>query len=97
MMTREMPYGIKCLMQKKTVFIIPLIILTSCSGSDVVHTPCEERCEYARLDCVQDCGGYDRAGFSFEIGENRPFVPFSCTDRCDERAALCRSRCEAGK
>lgn len=80
-------------MPEKIIFIIPFFILLSCSGRDIVYTPCEERCEYARLDCVEDCGGYDRAGFSFKIGEDEPFTPFSCTNRCDEKAELCRSRC----
>lgn len=84
-------------MLKKIVFIIPFILLISCTGRDIAHTPCEERCEYARLDCVQDCGGYDRAGFSFAIGEDEPFAPFSCTERCDEKAVICNNRCSAEK
>lgn len=84
-------------MFKKLILIIPLFILLSCSGVDIAYTHCEERCEYARLDCVEDCGGYDRAGFSFKIGEEEPFSPFSCTERCEEKAELCRSRCAAEK
>lgn len=84
-------------MLKKSLFTIPFIISVACSGRDIMHTPCEERCEYARLDCVEDCGGYDRAGFSFQIGEDEPFTPFSCTERCEEKAELCRSRCAAEK
>ncbi len=85
------------MMLKKIIFIIVPFILLSCSGRDVAYTSCEERCEYVRLDCVEDCGGYDRAGFSFKIGEEEPFTPFSCTKRCDEKAEACKSRCKSEK
>jgi hypothetical protein len=81
------------MIHKKIRYIIPFFLIISCSGSDISYTPCEERCEYRRRDCVEDCGGYDRAGFSVKIGENESFSPFSCTKRCDEKAEACRNRC----
>lgn len=84
-------------MHKLIVPIITAVLLVSCSGGDVTYTRCEEKCEYSRRDCVQDCGGYDRAGFSFNYGENVPFKPFSCTERCEEKAEHCKKRCSIEK
>jgi len=82
-------------MLKIVKLIFPLIFLVSCSGGNIMHSPCEERCEYNRRDCIETCGGYNSAGFSLSFGKGATLEPFSCSERCEKSAERCLARCKS--
>ncbi len=61
------------------------------SGSG--YTECEERCEYAKRDCIERCENYSSFGFSMDMGGGGSETPYACTDKCNKNNRSCLDTC----
>lgn len=68
------------------------LLISSCNV--MKHSPCENKCEYNRRDCIQLCGDPNTAGFSLSLDGNWELGSVnSCIDGCNERSEDCLERC----
>ncbi|HPP94862.1 MAG TPA: hypothetical protein PKX79_05740 [Spirochaetota bacterium] len=75
---------------KKTLFLL-LLLLISCS-SILKEPTCEEKCEYAKRDCLESAR-QDSINFSFFMRDHGRFVPYAWTKKCEEDAEKCKKTC----